>query len=504
VESSANVAANLAAVDDTRTVGTQKNIRDLTDADIQDILNNYPYAKQWDPKIITKELKLLEGDADYQKIYSKVWNMMDAFMTVRNTKCKPRARQSNRASVRECFNSYSPRKGNTFSSRGKARKGTFLGNPGQSAVTDFCANLIKNTAEREVDHQDPDSGIDLSPVYEGLAPVSNGLGSNTQCSTWCKDIHDESDQAVRDLAIKLVSEPDKWRELKAGHTELWPKVKKIVKSCSRKCPINVLNASCGYILRNQGLVNGIPFKDVCAARGNLPVAERACQISKELKLAEEVQPVIDTCQGTDMSHPVCQSLVRDGMVVQPGTMAQPGMAQPGMAQPGMAVPPGTTSSKLMSRVMSGKEALTKVGSYLSRSPPTGDGTPIPGQALIDTSNQAVIPSGANEPVSTTLNQPIVTEPNPTLLNEAVIPMAVPVAPMANVASPVVDSNTVPDPSTSKPVSLFKTRRGSKYTTTSVPEPVPANWTVNRDQTNGQTYYLDTATQNSRWTPPTAN
>ena len=154
--------------------------------------------------------------------------------------------------------------------------------------------------------------------------------------------------------------------------------------------------------------------------------------------------------------------------------------------------------------MSGKEALTKVGSYLSRSPTTDDGTPIPGQALIDTSNQAVIPSGANEPVSTTLNQPLVTEPNPTLLNEAVIPMAVPVAPMANVASPVVDSNTVPDPSTSKPVSLFKTRRGSKYTTTSVPEPVPANWTVNRDQTNGQTYYLDTATQNSRWTPPTAN
>ena len=294
-KASANVAANVEASKDTKTLGTQKNIKDLTDDDIREILNNYPYAKQWDPKIVTNELKLLQGDADYQKIYSKVWNMMDAFMTIRNTRCRTSARQQNRANTRECFNSYSPRRGNSFTSRGKERKGSFLGNPGQSAVTDYCANLIKNTAEREVDHTDPKTSIEVNSAYSDLAPVENGLGSNTQCSTWCKDIHEESDQAVRELAIKLVSEPDKWKQLKAENTNLWPKVKKIVKQCSRKCPINVLNASCGYILRNQGLANGIPFKDVCAATVNLPMAQRACQISKDLKL-------IRTCRKPRKKH----------------------------------------------------------------------------------------------------------------------------------------------------------------------------------------------------------
>ena len=131
-----------------------KPINKISDENVRNIIQNYPRVGQWNPDVVHQLSKVGNKlyDNDYQELYNKAWDTVDDMMKVQNTKCKPSGSQDKLFRPKSCWNSYVPLKGSLLSKmRHKDTKsGSVIGNPGQSAVTDYCSYLMKNLAEREM------------------------------------------------------------------------------------------------------------------------------------------------------------------------------------------------------------------------------------------------------------------------------------------------------------------------------------------------------------------
>ncbi len=267
-------------------MGGSKSLSNLSDDDIKDIIKNAPPGGRWNKNEV-KTLAKLNTDKltnnDYMVLYNKVWNSIDSFMKVQNTKCNPNGKRSGMINFGDCWNSNAPLTQPTglFSKS----EGHILGNPGQSAVTDYCSYLLKNTAEREIGKGKVD--FNRSQHKSGKT-TQHFLGENSECSTLCTSIQAEADAEVKQMAIdiiKMLSENPNTMEWKKYESHpKWNKVINVIKSCSNKCPINLLNNTCGYIIKNQGIENGVPLSDLCEFQSSSPTLKKACNISDDLWL----------------------------------------------------------------------------------------------------------------------------------------------------------------------------------------------------------------------------
>ena len=105
-------------------LGGAKSIGSLSDNDIKDIILNAPPGGRWNKNEVNVLAKLDADkltDDDYSILYNKVWNSIDNFMKVQNTKCTPNGRRSGMFNSGDCWNSNQPltRSSGLFSKRDK-------------------------------------------------------------------------------------------------------------------------------------------------------------------------------------------------------------------------------------------------------------------------------------------------------------------------------------------------------------------------------------------------
>ena len=289
-----------------------KPIHTITGSNVRNIIQNYPRVGQWNPDIVHQLDKVGSKlyEQDYQVLYNKAWNTIDDMMKVQNTKCQPSGKQQKFFRPQSCWNSYVPLKGSVLSriSRRDHKSGSVIGNPGQSAVTDYCSYLMKNLAEREMGS----SGANKIPYSRSASKsqnkTQNYLGMNSECSTLCSSLQNVKDEEVKDIAIKVVnllaSNPDgtEWKKYES-HPK-WPQVKAVLEDCSQKCPINLLNRTCGFIIKNQGLKNGLPLDDLCTFSIQSPKINKACKVNNDILLTKVNKLRNKLCK-QDPTNPGC-------------------------------------------------------------------------------------------------------------------------------------------------------------------------------------------------------
>lgn len=301
-----------------------KPIQHISHSNVENIIQNYPPVGQWNPDIVHQLEKVGSKlyTKDYDELYNKAWNTIDDMMKVQNTKCKPSGKQDKLFRPTSCWNSYVPLKGSLMSKlrRKDHKSGSIIGNPGQSAVTDYCSYLMKNLAERE-----------MGPSSKGKIPYSRSttkkekktnhfLGMNSECSTLCSSLQNLKDEETKEIAIKVVnilaSDPNSTAWKKYEHHPKWSHVKAVLDDCSKKCPINLLNRTCGYIIKNQGLKNGLPLDDLCTFSLQSPKISKACQVNNDL-LLDKVNRLRNKLCKNEPNNPKCAGVNTSGPSPKP-------------------------------------------------------------------------------------------------------------------------------------------------------------------------------------------
>ena len=326
-------------------LGGSGGLENLSEQDIKDIILNAPPGGRWNKNEVNT-LSKLDADKlkseDYDILYDKVWNSIDSFMKVQNTKCNPNGSKSGMFKSGDCWNSNTPLK--SSSGLFNRSKGHILGNPGQSAVSDYCSYLMKNTAEREMGKGTIDFKRSNS---KSTNTTQHYLGENSECSTLCSSIQDHPDAEVRKMTsdvIKMLSaDPNSMDWKKYINNKKWSDVIKTLKACSKSCPINLLNTTCGYIIKNQGVSNGVPITDLCAFQSSSPTLQKACNISDELWLDTINLTRSEICNNSP-NNPKCYGYQQVTQTIP--TTEISGNMQPGqnivtashVSQPGQAVP----------------------------------------------------------------------------------------------------------------------------------------------------------------------